>query len=226
MAKTLKHVRVQCVTLAESGRQDNPYASELVCVREESGVQPGLPELAGRRVTLAMLDENDLAGVQRWRSDPEVTRYWITRRAPSLENLRSWLDENRASGSLTWAIRDESGTLIGYCDVFGISREHRHAELALMIGERDSWGHGYARESLTVLLDHLLAPERDGGAGLHKVSLAVFAENQAARRVYSACGFKEDGVLREDMYYDGKWYDQILMSILEHEFAGSRRKSD
>jgi RimJ/RimL family protein N-acetyltransferase len=181
-----------------------------------------LPELSGERLGLRALQESDLPAVLRWRSDSEVTKYWVTRDVPTLDDLREWLAENRRSGSWTWVILDERGDLIGYTDVFGISREHQHCELSLMIGERDRWGSGYARETLMVLLQYLLSAAETGGGGMHKVSLSVFAENIGARRAYEACGFQADGVLREDMWYDGRWHDQILMSVLADEFQRTR----
>jgi RimJ/RimL family protein N-acetyltransferase len=177
-----------------------------------------LPQLDGPRVRLRALVVDDLPHVQRWRSDPEVTRYWITRVVPTMDDLRDWLQINQQSGSWTWLIEDERGIPIGYSDVFGINIEHRHCELSLMIGERSRWGSGYAKESLMVLLGYLLGDVSVLGAGMHKVTLSVFAENVAARKAYQAWGFREDGVLREDMWYDGRWHDQILMSVLADEF--------
>jgi RimJ/RimL family protein N-acetyltransferase len=177
-----------------------------------------LPQLDGPRVSLRALVVDDLPHVQRWRSDPEVTRYWITRDVPTLDDLHVWLTSNQQFGSWTWLIEDEQGIPIGYCDVFGISIEHRHCELSLMVGEQSRWGSGYAKESLMVLLGYLLGDVSVSGAGMHKVSLSVFAENVAARKAYQVWGFQKDGVLRDDMWYDGRWHDQILMSVLAEEY--------
>jgi RimJ/RimL family protein N-acetyltransferase len=190
---------------------------------EEVPVEQGRGQgqvLRGERVTLRPLLEADLPLVRRWRADREVTRYWISEEAPSEAEVWGWYVENRASGTLTWAILDERGTPIGFTNLFDIDRANRHAELALMIGERAAWGRGYARDALRVLLGHAFAgPSGLGlGLGLHKVALTVFSENRAARRAYAACGFHEDGVLRDDFYRAGRWHDQILMSILEDEF--------
>jgi RimJ/RimL family protein N-acetyltransferase len=65
-----------------------------------------------------------------------------------------------------------------------------------------------------------------GGLGLNKVYLSVFAENIAARRAYARCGFREDGVLREDMLRDGAWHDQILMSVLAREIDGGPENAE
>jgi RimJ/RimL family protein N-acetyltransferase len=180
-------------------------------------------ELHGKRLNLAPLTEAHLDAVRRWRSDPEVTRYWITQAVPSADDIRAWFDDNRRAGALTWAILAAGRRPIGYTNLFDLDRENRHAEVSLMIGERSDWGHGYAREALRVLLRHAFAPTAAGGLGLHRVVLCVFAENEAARRVYRACGFREDGVLRDDMYRDGAWHDQVLMSVLDREFAAADR---
>ena len=177
------------------------------------------PIVRGERVSLRPLAETDLPLIRRWRSDPEVTRYWISEQAPSEGEVWAWYAGNRESGTLTWTILDEGDTPIGYTNLFALDRENRRAELALMIGERGAWGRGYARDALRALLGHAFAAP-PAGLGLHKVTLTVFTENQAARRVYLACGFREDGVLRDDFYRSGRWHDQILMSILEQEFLG------
>jgi RimJ/RimL family protein N-acetyltransferase len=183
----------------------------------------GVEQLQGARVSLTPLTEAHLPAVLRWRSDPEVTRYWISDAVPSAAEVARWFAENAAAGTLTWAILDEADRPIGYTNLFAFDRDNRRAELALMIGERSAWGRGYAREALRLLLGHAFAAHAAGGLGLHKVSLSVFAENLAARRAYQACGFQEDGVLRDDFFRGGRWHDQILMSVLDHEFEGSNQ---
>jgi RimJ/RimL family protein N-acetyltransferase len=182
-----------------------------------------MTEVSGKRVRLRAITAHDLNHVHRWRSDPQITRYWVTREALSPVELQSWLDDKRRSSDLGFIVEDETGTAIGIVDLFNINRQHRRAELSLMIGERDRQGMGYGREALMAILDHAFAPGRDGGQELHKVSLSVFAENFAAIKLYESCGFREDGVLREDMYYDRTWHDQILMSILAQEFRRNDR---
>ena len=178
--------------------------------------------LTGERLTLVPLGQEHFASVRRWRSDPEVTRYWITQEVPDDAAIRVWHERNLAAGALVWAVL-HSGEPIGYVTLFDLDEVNRKAELALMIGERSAWGQGFAKETLRIALSHALMPVARGGLGLHKIYLSVFAENVAARRAYAACGFHEDGVLRDDMFRDGKWHDQILMSVLEGEIDETER---
>ncbi len=172
--------------------------------------------ISGERIRLVPLGPEHFDAVLRWRSDPEITRYWITQDVPTEAMIREWYERNRAEAALVWAIsfQDEP---VGYVTLFDVDPVNRKAELALMIGERSAWGQGFAKETLRTLLRHALTRAVSGGLGLNKVYLAVFAENIAARRAYAACGFREDGTLREDMCRDGAWHDQILMSVLARE---------
>jgi len=178
-----------------------------------------LATLNGERVSLVPFEESYLDLVRAWRSDPEVTRYWISTAAPTEDQMRAWLEYNRRRRTLTWLIRDETGQPIGYTNLFDLHPLHRRAEVSLMIGDKSRWGQGYATEALRTLLRHAFASPADGGLGLHKVYLEVFAENTPARRAYARCGFVEEGVRREDMFRDGAWHDHITMSILDREFV-------
>jgi RimJ/RimL family protein N-acetyltransferase len=53
---------------------------------------------------------------------------------------------------------------------------------------------------------------------LNRVSLRVFDYNQRAIKSYEKCGFKREGVLRQDRFYAGGYHDTIMMGILRQEF--------
>ncbi|MNY63079.1 hypothetical protein D3C86_1999940 [compost metagenome] len=52
---------------------------------------------------------------------------------------------------------------------------------------------------------------------LHRVSLRVLAINKRAIRSYMKCGFQVEGRERETAFLDGKWHDDLIMGLLEHE---------
>lgn len=53
--------------------------------------------------------------------------------------------------------------------------------------------------------------------------LGVFSFNERAVRVYERIGFVREGVNREAFYYDYKWHDRILFSILEKEWMAMKK---
>ena len=58
--------------------------------------------------------------------------------------------------------------------------------------------------------------------GLHRVSLAVFAFNERAIRSYEKVGFVVEGQARDAIYRDGRYWDEIDMSMLESEWRASQ----
>ena len=48
--------------------------------------------------------------------------------------------------------------------------------------------------------------------GARRLRLRVLAPNAAARRLYAACGFVEEGILREEFLLAGRYVDDVLMA--------------
>ena len=53
---------------------------------------------------------------------------------------------------------------------------------------------------------------------MNKVKLQVFSFNKQAIRSYEKCGFKTEGILRNELFRFGQFHDIHLMAILREEF--------
>lgn len=96
-----------------------------------------------------------------------------------------------------------------YCDP-----DHGKAEYSILIAPKYR-GRGYAKEGLKLLIDH--AFEHYGW--LNRFEGEIFCNNPAALHVAEACGFKQEGTLRERYYKDGKYIDSVMVSILRSEWS-------
>ncbi|CAN8098233.1 unnamed protein product [Discula destructiva] len=91
---------------------------------------------------------------------------------------------------------------------------HRSCTLGIMIAAPHQ-GAGYGTEAIRWALGWAFRV-----AGMHAVRLACFSFNERAVRLYSRLGFVKEGVAREAYYYDGQWYNRVLFSLLDREWAG------
>ena len=57
-----------------------------------------------------------------------------------------------------------------------------------------------------------------GMLNLHRIELDVFTINPRALYVYEKVGFIQEGVKRQNWYYDHQYYDSIVMSMLEDDY--------
>ena len=73
-------------------------------------------------------------------------------------------------------------------------------------------GKGFGKEALRLIKEYSFN-ELNG----HRLWLDVRSKNKRAQNVYKSQGFKEEGVLRECILYQGKYESLIVMSILEYE---------
>jgi len=50
------------------------------------------------------------------------------------------------------------------------------------------------------------------------MGLTCYSYNLGARELYERLGFVFEGRLRESVWYDGAWYDEIILGMLKSEW--------
>ena len=172
--------------------------------------------IEGRLVTLRKHVPENVGAFQRWYSDPEVARLARYQDGPMRADEIDRFFQLRALGheSLTMAIHErDSGALIGSCAFSQVDGENGSAMYHITIGEKDRWGRGFGTEATQLMLDHAF-----GTLGIHRIALTVFEFNERAIRAYRRCGFVVEGRARESIWRDGRWWDELAMSVLATEW--------
>jgi RimJ/RimL family protein N-acetyltransferase len=62
-------------------------------------------------------------------------------------------------------------------------------------------------------------------AGLHRVQIKAFSFNTGAMRLYERLGFKEEGRIRDHMWFNGGWHDGMIYGMLEDEWRDGQRRA-
>ncbi|HEX5500307.1 MAG TPA: GNAT family protein, partial [Thermomicrobiales bacterium] len=96
--------------------------------------------------------------------------------------------------------------------------EARAVELSILIGEPDLWGQGLGADALETVLDACF-----NGWNLHRVWLRSEAWNVRAHRLYTKAGFRQEGVLRQAAFLDGRYEDVLVFGLLAAEWAALER---
>ncbi len=82
-----------------------------------------------------------------------------------------------------------------------------------MLGERATWGKGYATEAMSACTAHAFRE-----LGLEKVLASVYSGNEASLRVLARLGYRQVGLLRRHAFFGGAWHDEWLGEILRAEW--------
>lgn len=172
--------------------------------------------LTGRLVTLRRHAPQNVAAFRRWYADPEIARLARYQQTPMRPEEIERFFAARVVGpdALAMAVHERlSGRLIGSCAFSQLDGENGSALYHITIGESNAWGHGYGTEATQLMVDHAF-----GTLGLHRIALFVFEFNERAIRAYRRCGFVVEGRSRESIWRDGRWWDELAMSILESDW--------
>jgi len=176
--------------------------------------------LEGSRVVLRRHVAENLAAFRRWYSDPEIARLARYQEAPMRpeEIERFFAARVVGDGALAMAIHERpTDRLVGTCAFSQLDGDNGSALYHITIGEKDAWGRGYGTEATRLMLDHAF-----GALGLHRIALFVFEFNERAIRTYQRCGFVIEGRARESIFRDGRWWDELAMSVLESDWRTQR----
>lgn len=135
----------------------------------------------------------------------------------TLEDEYKWYESNSAmKDTYTFAIETlDGGQLLGGCGVNAVDWKNSHATLGIFIGEDEFLGKGYGTDAFKILIRFVFDE-----MNINKVKLDVYSFNERAVKSYEKCGFKVDGVQRDDIFREGKYHNIINMSILRSEYEG------
>lgn len=114
-------------------------------------------------------------------------------------------------------IRDEA--FIGTMKAGHVDWDAGTADVGIMIGERDRWGQGLARDGIRSLCEWLF-----NACGLRRLTAGYMAINPAMESPFLRNGFKREGVLRQhDRLREGGFSDHILLGCFADEFSTAIR---
>jgi len=175
--------------------------------------------LYGKRIRLRGNERSDLPKFIEWLNDPEVRRYLAMSMPISQATEEQWFENmlKRPPEEQSLGIEIKDGNawhLIGNCETFDINWRTRSAEVGLFIGEKSCWNLGYGTEVMRLLLHHGF-----GTLNLNRIFLHVDAENLGGIRAYEKAGFIHEARLRESDYREGRYCDDLIMSVLRSEWT-------
>ena len=179
--------------------------------------------ILGQRVVLRRHRPDNLRTFMRWYSDPEVARLTRYQQTPlSADDVQRFF-YSRIMGSdfLAMAIHIRDGErLIGTCAFSQLDGDNGSTLFHITIGDPDAWGKGYGTEATQLMLGHAFTR-----LALHRVALTVFEFNSRAIRSYEKSGFTIEGRARQAIFRDGRFWDEIHMSVLLEEWEARQGRS-
>ena len=180
----------------------------------------GLPTLRGRQVVLRELRASDAASLFALLTTEEVSRFISP--PPStvdgFERFINWALRQRAAGTYACFAVTVAGfdTAIGIFQVRSSEPGFGTAEWGFAIGS-DFWGTGVFMDGAALVLDFAFE-----SIGVHRLEARAAIRNGRGNRALHKLGAVQECRLRRSFLKNGEYIDQMLYSMLDTDWRGSR----
>lgn len=160
---------------------------------------------------LRKMKESDLRLVRDWRNAPEVNRYMFSQHEITQKEHQNWFDISQNNPMLHLNVYEENGVIKGFLQLQNKVPEANVYEWGFYISPDAPRGTG---ANMTKLALKKVFEDMRG----KKLFAKVLAFNERSKSLHEKLGFAQEGVLREQHYLNGKYYDVYCFGMLKPQW--------
>lgn len=168
----------------------------------------------GRTITLRGIQPGD-AALFRSLDDDAARRIDAIPLPASDAKQQSWLEQQqkaRFDDSFRFVADNREGEPVGTIDTFQCQRRNGTFKYGVAVASEHR-GRGYASEMIEMVLRYYFFE-----LGYRKVTPHVYAFNEPSIRLHEKLGFVREGRLRQMIYTNGAYHDEIHFGMTREEF--------
>jgi len=185
--------------------------------QQENNVTPGKPRhisgaknnnlpLAGKGVIIRKFEpERDTATVNGWLTDKQGAQFLLSRSTAQADNFGQLAGSDSNIFGMITSLSEEPIGCMAFLDVDPVQQK---AELRKLIGNPQMRGRGYAKEATGLWVDYGLEALQ-----LKKIYLSTLDTNIRNIKLNEDLGFKIEGILRNEILYQGEYRDVLRMGL-------------
>ena len=172
------------------------------------------PILKTQRLLLRQVNTNDAETILSLRSNDEVMKYiprpYLKTKEEVLELIALFDDKIENGIGINWGIcfLGDPEKLIGIIGHYRLKPEHYRAEVGYMIFPEYN-GKGIVSEALQRVVEYGFKEMK-----LHSIEAILDPKNKGSEKVLVKNGFVKEGHLIENEYYEGRFLDSMIYSLL------------
>ena len=172
--------------------------------------------IKGKKVTLRAMTRDDMQLICDMFNDPELEDVVVGWAFPlSIEQQNRWFDNNLSSNGLNhrFVVETEEDGAIGISTLTDIDWKNRTAMHGIKLANKQFRTKGIGTDTVMATMRYAFDE-----LGLHRLDGCWFDANIASKRLYTKCGWKEEGVRRECIFKHCEWRDLTMVGILDSDY--------
>lgn len=178
--------------------------------------------IKGNTVYLRAVEKTDLALLRDWRNIEHFRKNFREYRELSMANQEDWF--SRVYGSkndfMFLIVRKEDDMPLGVCGLLYIDWIIRSADYSFYIGFDELYidDKGYAKEASELLIQYGFDV-----LNLNKIWMELYEFDKKKIDFFTGqFPFKIDGTLRQNCFYQGQYYNSLIISLLRNEYKNEQ----
>lgn len=175
--------------------------------------------IKGKQVGLRAIEKHDLALLRDWRNINSFRKNFREVRELSLSDQEKWFESLQRTTHMNFMftiVRLKDNKPIGAAGLLYINWINRSADFSFYIGEEEEYidNEGFALDASKVLIDYGFK-----NLNLNKIWMELY-EFDSKKLIFfkENFDFQIDGVLRQNCFEDGKYWDSNIISLLREDF--------
>ena len=171
--------------------------------------------IKGELVGLRAVEKDDLPLLREWRNIAGFRKHFREVRELSLSDQESWYDNLQATKNMNFMfiiVDLNTNQPIGAAGLLYINWFIRSADFSFYIGENEMYINDDARthEAAKLLIDYGF-----NNLNLHKIWMELYEFDTKKIEFFTKkFHFKKDGLLRDNCFENGKYWDSLIISLL------------
>lgn len=167
--------------------------------------------IVGKKVILRAVKKEDVSKLLEIHNDLEIKKQAMFHPFPiTYEQDINWIENiNHGTNnkSVYFAIEEkETNLFAGYTSLRNINWVNQNCYFGIVILP-EMQGKGLGKEATKLIIDYGIK-----NLNMSKVQLEVITDNQNAIKLYKELGFVEEGTLRQQYYFEGFYFNVLLMA--------------
>lgn len=177
------------------------------------------PQLETERLMLREMTIDDVEFYFRHFNNDEIVEGSCFLGPESLEAAKEELKRYcinpfKENKGVRWGIvKKGSKELIGTCGYYDWNKTVHRAEIGYDL-DPVYWGRGIMTEALGATLEYGFEKME-----LNRIQAIIDSKNVRSIRLVQRLGFKKEGILRQNSYFNGQFIDDIVFSLLKKEWT-------
>jgi len=173
------------------------------------------PILDTKRLTLREVNKKDLDNLFLLRSNKQAMQFIDKPLASNTDEIKAFIKlinkKTKDNETICWAItlKEKPEELIGTISFHRVELENHRAELGYMLMPQH-WNKGLISEAIPKVIEYGFTKMK-----LHSIEGNINPNNALSRKILEKFGFKKEAYFKENYYYNGKFLDTEILSLLK-----------